>query len=224
MRHESQGGFGHTARWIAGSLLFIVGGGILMAIITAEALYPAAYSTAKSDISDLGGSRPPHSVILQPSATIFDFTMVVSGVLVIVAAYFVYRAFRRRASAIVIGLLGIGALGVGIFPGNTGIHPIFALLTFTAGGLAAIIAYQVLRPPFRYISVVLGVIILGMLLLSIVGAPTPDGMGLLGNSSPVSRLGRGGMERWVVYPVLFWLMGFGGYLSGTATGETAPAR
>jgi hypothetical membrane protein len=105
MRHESLGGFGHTARSLAGSLLFIVGGGILMAIITAEALYPAPYSTAKGDISDLGGSRPPHSVILQPSATIFDFTMVVSGVLVIVAAYFVYRAFRRRASTIVIGLL-----------------------------------------------------------------------------------------------------------------------
>jgi hypothetical membrane protein len=224
MRHESLDGFGHTARWIAGSLLFIVGGGILMAIITAEALYPAAYSTAKSDISDLGGSRPPHSVILQPSATIFDFTMVVSGVLVIVAAYLVYRAFRRRTSAIVIGLLGIGALGVGIFPGNTGIHPIFALLTFTAGGLAGILTYQVLRPPFRYISVVLGVIALGMLLLSIVGAPTPDGLGLLGNSSFVSRLGRGGMERWVVYPVLFWLMGFGGYLLGTVTGETGPAR
>jgi hypothetical membrane protein len=224
MRHESQGGFGRTARSIAGSLLFIVGGGILMAIITAEALYPAPYSTAKSDISDLGGSRPPHSVILQPSATIFDFTMVVSGVLVIVAAYFVYRAFRRRAAAIVIGLLGIGALGVGIFPGNTGIHPNFALLTFTAGGLAAILAYQVLRPPFRYISIVLGVIALGMLILSVLGAPTPDGMGLLANSSPVSRLGRGGMERWVVYPVLLWLMGFGGYLLGTAAAEIEPAR
>ena len=76
----------------------------------------------------------------------------------------------------------------------------------------------------RYISVVLGVIAIGMLFLALLGAPAPDGMGLLGNSSPVARLGRGRMERWVVYPVLLWLMGFGGYLRGTATDETGPAR
>ena len=43
-----------------------------MGIITAEALYPGTFSTGANEISDLGGTRPPNSVILQPSATIFN--------------------------------------------------------------------------------------------------------------------------------------------------------
>jgi len=29
---------------------------------------------------------------------------------------------------------------------------------------------------------------------------------------PVARLGEGGIERWMVYPVVLWLVAFGGYL------------
>lgn len=38
----------HVARGTAGALLVIAGAGILMGIITAEALYPGAYSTARA--------------------------------------------------------------------------------------------------------------------------------------------------------------------------------
>jgi hypothetical protein len=31
--------------------------------------------------------------------------------------------------------------------------------------------------------------------------------------SPIARLDVGGMERWMVYPVVLWLVGFGGYLA-----------
>jgi hypothetical membrane protein len=106
-------------------------------------------------------------------------------------------------------------LGVGIFPGNTGLHPIFALLAFVSGGVAAILSYKVSVSPLRYIVVALGVIALLMLVLGIVGAPQPDGMGLLGNAGPIAALGAGGVERWVAYPVVLWLTVFGGYLMGT---------
>jgi hypothetical protein len=34
-----------------------------------------------------------------------------------------------------------------------------------------------------------------------------------------TTLGPGGAERIIVYPLLAWLMGFGGYLSGRVAGE-----
>ena len=207
-------------RKAAGALLFLAGAVILMGIITAEVLYPADYSTASNTVSDLGGSRPSEGgIVLQPSATIFDATMVVSGVMIVAAAFSFHRASGRRAVTIPTALLGLGVLGVGIFPGNTGLHPIFALLAFVCGGVAAILSYKASASPMRYVVVSLGAIALLMLVLAILGAPQPDGMGLLGNGGPVAALGPGGMERWVAYPVVLWLTAFGGYLMGPLHSE-----
>jgi hypothetical membrane protein len=189
---------------IAGALLFIVGVLAFLGIITAEALYPG-YSTSQNQISDLGATQPPNSIIMQPSATIFDTTMIISGLLIIAAAYCIHLAFRSRAVTVSLALFGIGVLGVGIFPGNYGdLHAIFALLTFVAGGLSAIVAYKVETSPFRYFSAVLGAISLLNLFLYFV----------LGESSPFVAFGLGGLERWIVYPILLWVTGFGGYLMG----------
>ncbi|MFH0914857.1 MAG: DUF998 domain-containing protein [bacterium] len=188
----------------AGALLFAVGLIAVLGIITAEALYPG-YSTSANEISDLGATPPPQSLVVQPSATIFNTTMMVCGALVILAAFFLYRAFRSRAVAISTGLFGVGALGVGVFPGNYGdLHAGFALLTFIAAAVAAILAYKVETAPFRYFSVVLGAVSLVVLALYFI----------LGDSHPLARLGSGGIERWVAYPILLWVTGFGGYLLG----------
>lgn len=37
---------------------------------------------------------------------------------------------------------------------------------------------------------------------------------LLGESNPLWSLGVGGAERWVAYPVILWLLGYGGYVAG----------
>jgi hypothetical membrane protein len=211
-------------RKVAGTLLFLAGAVVLMGIITAEALYPAAYSTASNTVSDLGGTLPSEGgVVLQPSATIFDATMVLSGIMIIAAAYGLHRAFGRLAVTIPTALLGIGVLGVGVFPGNTGLHPVFALLAFIAGGVAAILSYKVSESPLRYIMAALGATALLMLVLGILGAPQPDGMGLLGNEGPIAALGAGGLERWVAYPVVLWLTAFGGYLIGYSRREHTDA-
>jgi hypothetical membrane protein len=187
----------------AGALLFCAGIVSFMGIITAEALYPAGYSTGHNEISDLGATRPPGSIIHQPSAHIFNSAMIAAGILTIVAAYLLYRGFRRKPAAIMIGLFGLGGLGVGIFPGNHGnVHALFALLTFIAGGLAAVVAYTIETAPFRYFSVLLGVVGLASLILNMV----------LGSASPMAGLGDGGVERWVAYPVMLWVTGFGGHL------------
>lgn len=198
---------------LAGTLLALAGSIILMGIISAEALYPAAYSTGANEISDLGGTRPPDSVILQPSAAVFDLSMIVIGLLVVVASVFVQRAFGRRSVTLPIAILGAAALGVGLFPGNTGTpHAICAMVTFVSGGVAAISAARVATAPFRYLSILLGSISLLTLVTYM----------LLGDGSPMAELGIGGVERWIVYPVVLWITAFGGYLAGRADGAAVP--
>lgn len=189
---------------VAGTLLLLVGVVVFMGIITAEALYPG-YSTAENMISDLGGTEPPDSIIVQPSATIFDTTMIAAGLMIIAAAGGMTRALGWRAFGITLSLFGVGVLGVGIFPGHTGsVHGVFAMLAFIAGGVTAILAYTVATGPLRYVSVVLGAIPLANLALYTV----------VGDASPVAELGLGGLERWVAYPILLWVAGYGGYLLG----------
>ena len=196
---------------LGGALLTIAGVTILMGIITAEALYPNTFTTGGNEISDLGGTRPPNSLIFQPSAMIFDLSMAAIGILVMAGSWFVHRAFGRRSVTVPMTVLGIGALGVGIFPGSTGTpHAIFAMVTFVAGGVAAVSAARVTTAPFRLISYLLGTVSL-LTLTSYI---------LLGDSSPMAAIGIGGIERWIVYPVILWVIAFGGYLSGRADGDT----
>jgi hypothetical membrane protein len=191
----------------AGALLLVAGFTAFMGIITAEALYPEGYSTSGNAISDLGATLPPDSVIEEPSATIFNSAMIAGGIMVIAAAACLQAGFRRVMVAVFTGLTGVGMLGVGVFPGAYGsLHAVFALVIFVAGGLGAIVSQLVQKPPFSIISTLLGVIGLGSLLLHTV----------LGDSNPMQGLGVGGIERWVAYPVLVWVMSFGGYLMGRA--------
>ena len=144
---------------LGGALLSIAGVTILMGIITSEALYPNTFTTGGNEISDLGATRPPNSLVFQPSAMILNVSMAAIGILVIAGSWFVHRVFGRRSVTIPMTVLGIGALGVGIFPGNTGDpHAIFAMVTFVAGGVAAVSAARVTTAPFRLISFVLGAV------------------------------------------------------------------
>lgn len=189
---------------IAGALLFTAGVLAFMGIITAETLYPG-YSTAQNAISDLGATLPPDSIIVEPSATIFNTTMLVSGLLIVASAYCIHRAFRRQAITVLLGLFGTGVLGVGIFDGSYGdIHAIFALLAFLAGGLSAVASSRIQRAPLSYFSVALGGISLLDLILYYI----------MLDASPFAVLGIGGLERWIAYPILLWVTGFGGYLMG----------
>ncbi|NPV49911.1 MAG: DUF998 domain-containing protein [Candidatus Methanofastidiosum sp.] len=171
-----------------------------MGIITAEIFYPSGYSTSNSEISDLGATRPPNSIIVQPSAVIFNSTMIITGIMTLIGAYCVFLIYRKLIFNIPFGIFGLGILGVGIFPGNVELlHPLSALITFIFGGIAAITSSKVLDSPFRYVSICLGVVALFFLFSA-------------GFFIPL--LGGGGTERWVAYPIVMWLVGFGGYLLG----------
>jgi hypothetical membrane protein len=196
------------------ALLILAGATILMAIVTGEALFPAAYTTSQNTISDLGSTWQPGDIVREPSATIFNTAMLASGAMIVAAAATYWRAYRSRSVAIALLLLGVGMLGVGLFPGTeigghpstAGLHPPLSMLTFIAGGLCGVLAYRVTTAPFRYVSATLGLVSLGSLVLS--------------GPLAATDLGAGGVERWVAYPVVLWVVAFGGYLLGGGS----PAR
>ena len=65
---------------VAGVLYSSAGFVLLMGIITAETKYPIfRHYTTRQEISDLGGARPPQGLVTQPSAMIFDTTMLIAG-------------------------------------------------------------------------------------------------------------------------------------------------
>ena len=200
-----QSRIGLAERSIAGFGLTLSGFIGLMGIITAEVLYPN-YST-RQDISDLGSTPPPNPVIHEPSATIFNSTMLLTGAVVILSAYLLYRVMDRRGFPLALAVFGVGAFGVGVFPGNvTPWHGIFALITFFTGGITVILSARVVPRPFSFLCGLFG----GLSFLTLVSVFF---FGLIVQSPhPLEFLGGGGIERWVVYPLLVWLPAFGGYL------------
>ena len=193
---------------VAGVLLSLAGIAILMGFITAEALYPGAYTTHANTVSHLGASEPPNSVVLQPSAAIFDITMLVAGAMIVAGAWFAYRALRRKAVLIPTVLLGTGTLGVGAFPlTHPTPHTLFAFTAFLAGGIAIVLSSRLTTAPFRYLWTTLGAIALGATVLA---------LDAFRGWAPMAALGEGGLERWIVYPIVLWLVGFGSYLLAAA--------
>ncbi len=89
-----------------------------MGIITAEALFPRAYSTTSNTISDLGSTWQPGDQVREPSATIFNTTMIITGLMIAVGALAIRKAIGGRALAVALTLLGVFVFLVGIFPGN----------------------------------------------------------------------------------------------------------
>jgi hypothetical protein len=76
--------------------------------------------------------------------------------------------------------------------------------TFVAGGIAAITGSRVTAGPFRWLSLALGAVSLATLVSYM----------LLGDASPFAVFGLGGLERWIVYPIVLWIIAFGGYVTG----------
>ncbi len=172
--------------------------------ILSEVIYSAnvvgGYSESSNYISDLGANCPSSGpCYIPPSALLYNSTIVILGLLVLVGAFYLHRAFRWKPAAGVIALAGIGAIGVGVFPETSGdLHVIFSLITFLFAGLSAVVTARFQKKPLSLFSVILGLVTL-LALIAYIGGE-------------YAGLGAGGMERVVVLPVLVWAIGFGGHL------------
>lgn len=204
-----------VAQRIAGVLLMVPGVGLVMGWLTAEALYPVSYSTHANSLSHLGATEPPNSIAYQPSAGIFDATLIVAGLMLLGAAYFTFRAFRAKRVSLPIAVLGVAVVGVGIFALNVNptIHTLVALLAFTSGGLTLILASTIAPPAFRYIWMTLGVVALVAIAFGLFFA----------DWGPIAALGLGGSERWNAYPIALWLVAFGSLLLSRCELDVRPS-
>jgi hypothetical membrane protein len=177
---------------VAGALLFLSAVQFVIVMFVAEALYRPTYSIATNYISDLG---------VKSTGFLFDTSISLLGLAVIASAYFIYRGFDVKVFPVLIGLTGLGALLVGVFNENFGsIHGYVSDFTFILGPLAAVYAYRYETSPFKFISVILGVLSYFAILEFMMGG------------SPA--IGVGGWERMIVYPFLLWGIGYGAFLMG----------
>jgi hypothetical membrane protein len=191
----------------SGALLFAGSAQFIIALTVAEALYPN-YSVSQNYISDLGATCRATCQVVQPTATIFNSSVFLLGVLGILGAFSIWLGFRNRILSVFIGLASFGAMGVGLFPETAGpIHQVVSLITFVFAGLSAIASYRLQRIPLSYFSILLGAMTLVSLTLYV--------------SNVFLGLGQGGMERMIVYPALIWAVGFSAYLVASSTGSNA---
>lgn len=174
---------------IAGLLFFIAASQFILALIIAEALYPG-YSTSTNYISDLG---------IGPSSTIFNVSVFLVGLLTIIGTYFLHRAFHLTVVTILLTIAALAAMNVGIFTENSEpMHMLASFFVFLFSELSAIFSYKFTKYPFNIIVILLG--ITSLLALILYGGKIYLGLGV------------GGMERMIVYPILIWMIGTGGYL------------
>jgi hypothetical membrane protein len=174
---------------VAGALIFIAASQFVLGLIVAEALYPN-YIISDKYISDLG---------VGPSSMIFNSSVFLMGLLLIIGTYFLQRAFNFKALTVLLILAALGTMGVGVFTENSGtFHPVVSLIAFLFGGLSTMFSFKLVRKPFSVIAAILGLMSLGALVLFA--------------SKNYLGLGAGGMERMILYPILMWGAGFGGAL------------
>jgi hypothetical membrane protein len=181
---------------LSGLAFAAVGGAFLIVTMLAASIAPG-YDFHGGKISDLG--------VIDETALIFNSLMVAIGLLNLAGGYLLFRAYGHAWLLAPFVLAAIGAMGVGLFPLNTGTpHSLFALLAFLFFNVQALAVAAVVRGPMRWISALAGFVGLAYVVVMVIG----DG----GNPAVFGAIGHGGSERMIAYPVMAWLLAFGGYL------------
>jgi len=190
---------------VAGILFFVAATQFVLGLAVAEALYPG-YSVSDNYISDLG---------IGPSSIIFNSSVFLLGLLLLIGTYLLRHISDFKTVKIMLFLMAIGAMGVGVFTKNfRTAHGAVATMSFFFSGLSAISSFKILKKPLSLISIVLGTMTLGALVLFSIGMITSGSLtsDIAYGSGFYIGLGPGGMEHMVVYPALMWLAGFSWHL------------
>mgnify|MGYP000495211093 CR=1 FL=1 len=195
----------YDSRTVAGACFAVLGAQFLTAIMLAAAMVPG-YDFGAAAISDLG--------VFPETALLFNVSVVLAGLLNAAGGYFFYRSHGRRWLLALFALGGLGAVGTGLFPLDSGgLHGLFALVAFLFMNLEALGSAAVVGGIERAGSILAGGLGLVFVVLMAVGDA--------GTASAFGPIGHGGTERMIVYPVMLWLVALGGYLLGTADDRAA---
>ena len=199
---------------LAGSLIFVVG------MVVTQVGYGSSYSLRDNYISDLGavhcgtvngtgafGSGGHY--VCSPWYLVFDVSLVVLGVCLVLAVLLLRTAFPARRTRslglLLLALTGIGTAGVGVFPEDVNInaHVASAITAFVCGGLALVVlGIAMFRDTrwdgFRAYSILSGFVSLAAIVLFV--------------TKTYLYLGVGGMERLIVAPITLWAIVVGVHL------------
>lgn len=187
---------------VSGSLLIVGGVQWFLGILAAESWYDG-YSSRIDYVSELG---------IGPTALIYNLSVFMLGAFLVLGAFVLYKHTAKRFLPILLTISGIGAMGVGVFPGYMQpMHSIATLLAIMFGAFSAMASYIYQTKPMSVISLVLGSmsLILSIVFIPYLGLPTGSTVTFMG-------MAKGSLERWAINPILAWIIGFGGYLAGSA--------
>ncbi len=187
----------------SGVILFALAAQFMLAIMLGASAAPG-YDIRAAAISDLG--------TFPETAMLFNGSLLLVGALNVIGGYLLFRAHHRAWILALFIVAGLGAIGAGLFPLDSGgPHGLFALVAFLGFNLEAIAATTVVSGPMKAISVLAGVVGLVFVVLMV--------MGDAGDPAAFGPIGHGGTERMIVYPAMLWMLAFGGYLMA---GDPAP--
>lgn len=186
------------ARRLAGAVLLAMSAQFMIVIMLAAAMAPD-YDFGGAAISDLG--------TIPETAVVFNASLVLVGVLNILGGYLFFRSHGARWLLAIYVAAGIGAIGAGAVPLDVSeVHGLFALVAFLGFNLEALGTATRLTGAMGVLSIFAGVLGLLFVVVMIVGDA--------GNTAAFGPIGHGGAERMIVYPVMLWLVAFGGFLLG----------
>ena len=190
---------------VAGLLFVVAVVQYILAVVISEAIY-SGYSVQQY-LSDLGDWS-----LAGNNAAVYDVSVIFWGISLIMGAYYIQRALKDRLFTSLLVISGVCAVFAGIVALNISylVHGIFGLVVFVFGAASAIWSYKFVKAPLSCAPVVLGVVSLLATALLILGQRSSDFY--LG-------LGAGGMERFIIYPLILWLLGFGAYLIGDSSNK-----
>lgn len=144
------------------------------------------------------------------TAPIFNISTIILGLMVAGASCLFYLKDRTKLFSSLLFIAGVGALGVGVFPTNIQpTHGIFQLFALWFGAFSAIFSFRKQEAPVSYISAVLGIV---SFVTSIVFYPYL-GLGV-NDMSTFLGLGKGVLERIVIYSLILWIFGYGYHVAG----------
>ncbi|MDG6966889.1 MAG: DUF998 domain-containing protein [Nitrososphaerota archaeon] len=202
-------GSGRDARR-AGALFLSAGLLFLLLNTAAESLYPG-YSVQNNAMSDL-------AAVGTPTTLVEEAAILGTGLCWVMGACLLYRGPGRNLLLALNVLPGAGFLLAGLSPENVNIavHSAGALLAFPFGAAAAIQSFRVIRTPLRYFSLGLGLLSMSATFVIFFGYRVVGPCGTCSYGAALDKLGLGlgGWEAMIIYPLLVWLMGFGGQLLG----------
>ncbi|MCW5714662.1 MAG: DUF998 domain-containing protein [Bauldia sp.] len=195
---------------LAGLLLFIAAAQFMLVMMLAGSIAPG-YSQSQGAISDLGA--------IGETSRLFNTSLLAVGLLTAAAGALLYRHHRRVWLLGLFLLAAAGAFGAGLVPldRNADIHGLSALVAFVAFSLIPAACVVLLNGWARPLSILATAASVAYVVIMIIG----DG----GNPGVFGAIGHGGAERMIVYPVMLWLMAFGGYLmAGGGPRQTIAGR